>query len=230
MLEEVFIHGKFNFRFPSEITWEYKKENDSEIVMYLPIKKDLSSNYKGRNLFKYSDTILCHFRFTMVSKEIELKASILHHEGMQIKLGKDGAEVLVISLNKLETSRFMKCMAWADRNKMKKTEVRIPMQKRPKRKEGRIPKNFHLYYTVELNSSDLNIDHRINLAGETIDVSKKGMFIKSEFLPPLGSKVKVNLKKGEGNYIEIVGEIVRRVDNTPNSGFALEIANQDNGL
>lgn len=232
VLHELSLHGKFAFNSFEEICWEHKKQVEAGVILYLPLNegfKGLEQNY----LMPYRK-IYCDLEFLKEKKKIQVEGDILKHSGLTLQIEENGVvhSMFVVELYQNESVRFLRFLT-EGHTKMMERMSRVREDEtavRPKRRDPRIPKKFKIEYSLtipkmnfEKNEQYYPMMETIALQGETTDISKTGIFIKSEFLPPVNSVVKIRVFTDKGKIIESMGRVVRRVDNVPNSGFALEM-------
>jgi hypothetical protein len=185
--------------------------------------------------------IHCELEFQKEKRSVLLEGRILQMSGLSVEMETTGENqaMLVVQLAPKDSLRFTRMVTGADAQtqSMPGQTQSIPGQTgrrtetvvRPKRKHNRLPKKFKVVYTIDIPAMNLERGGRscpvlepVHFPGESKDVSEQGIFVKSEFLPPLHAKIQVRMFTNKG-MIETTGKVVRRVSEGENSGFALEI-------
>ena len=226
-LTGVAIHGKFAFNSIDDICWQYSEEEEpDQIILLLPFDE------KYHNYLVQYRNLHCELDFRQLNKAILLQGKILKHDRITIRIAEqqDHQEMLVVQLDSKESLRFLQFLTKGQTEKVEKMErSQKEISVRAKRRHPRLPKKFKVLYQIDLNEQNLKKlpgdapVEMIELQGETLNISKSGIFIKSEFLPPLGTQVKLLMIAAKGKEVEACGTIIRRIDNPPNSGFAVEV-------
>lgn len=232
-LEELSLRGRFAFNSFAEICWESKKQ----VILYLPVTKEIADRYSSY-ILPYRK-IFCELTFVKEGKKLIVEGTILPSQGLNVCIEEEGLQqdILVAELNDMESGRFQRFINDGRTQvleRMTRTRSRTQPIARPKRRNNRLLKKFKLEYLVSVPKMNLAKDGQhytvldtIVLQGESKDISQTGVFIKSEFLPPLQTMIKVRMFADNGAVVESAGKVVRRIDDPPNSGFALELMSNE---
>lgn len=244
------FYGRFSFLSLDQLYWHYKNntegaENqpaDSIVIIYLPVN-DRFTEVHQQYLRQYPE-FCCELDFLKESKNVVLHGKVPVEMIVSIEEQDFQQDVLVMELSAAESVRFQQFII------KEKTQVMEQMTRaktasvaaaattdaaatvsRPKRRHPRIPKVIKIRYrlsikdnnTFETGGRQVIKQKELFFSGETANISESGVFIKSEFLPPLHAEITAYIADKLGKPIEIHGKVVRRDTNEATSGFAVEL-------
>lgn len=230
-LQELNLHGRFVFKSLKAIPWESTETNS--VILYLPL--GAQEQFAQECVSRYHK-IHCDMEFKEENREVLLEGKILKLVGLSVEIETDGKseQVLLVELTPKDSLRFTNLVSDGT------TQI-VPQQPRRRRedvvrtqrKHHRLPKKYKTVYTVNIpvlgtKASGLScpVLETFKLCGESKDISEDGIFVRSEFLPPINARIKLQLFTNKGQ-VEMKGKVVRRETKPGESGFALQIFKED---
>jgi hypothetical protein len=242
-LQRLSLYGHFSFLSLDQLYWHYKNSDDVEgvetlpadstVLLYLPIDSRFNDTY--RQYLQQNPEFCCELEFNKEGKKIMLYGAIFPGN-MVISIEEEGflQDVLVFELKGAESERFLqyiakeKTQAMEQMNRQKTAQLSAV---HPRRRHPRLPKTIKIRYRLSMKEDNAFDAHGrlfskqkdLYFSGETINVSESGIFIKSDFLPPLRSEITASVIDKLDKPIEIHGIVVRRDVNEATSGFAVEL-------
>ena len=223
LLEYLALYADFTFNSINDVCWQHKHGEQAGILLFLPLNPLFWRIH--HDYARETRRIVCALEFCEQHQKLLIKGSIMLHEGLSVAMENSDplAEMLIVELGKQQSYRFLQVVALS---KSKVIET-MPGNNHHKyeRRYPRLDKEFDITYTLIFNvEHGPFVTRHITLKGESANVSKSGIFIKSEFLPPLGTPIKLLLQTQEGKVVPAQGYVVRREDRHVDSGFAVEIS------
>jgi hypothetical protein len=83
---------------------------------------------------------------------------------------------------------------------------------------------FHIWVPVRISTELLDLEGEAELTGELANVAQGGLFVRSEYLEPPGTVVRIAVDLPDGDTVELMGRVAWATDQPPRGpGMGIEL-------